>query len=174
MNAIKCPACGQLNSLGQNFCMTCGASLANSPSAQVSLSPAEHARAFGMPANEAAFVDLERGKRVFFWYRIYAGSMAAMYAMLIALGIFVIFFGADPSKNEQTEALIGGLLYAVLGAVFFLIYAAAFFLPRKPWAWIYHIVLICIGLTSCCLLPATIPLLIYWLKPETKALFGRR
>ena len=134
MNATKCPACGHLNSLNQNFCMRCGASLVNSPAAQVSLSPEQHARAFGMPANEAAFVDLERGKRVFFWYRVYAGLMAAVYALLVALGIFVIFFGADPRKNDQTEALIGGLLYAVLGAIFFVIFAAAFFLPRKPLA----------------------------------------
>jgi hypothetical protein len=30
-----------------------------------------------------------------------------------------------------------------------------------------------IGMTSCCFLPFLIPLLIYWLKPETKAYFGR-
>jgi len=28
-------------------------------------------------------------------------------------------------------------------------------------------------LTSCCILPAAVPLLIYWVKPETKAWFNR-
>jgi hypothetical protein len=35
-------------------------------------------------------------------------------------------------------------------------------------------VLICIGMNSCCLLPASIPLLIFWIKPETKTYFGRK
>ncbi len=34
-------------------------------------------------------------------------------------------------------------------------------------------VLIGLGLTSCCTWPATIPLIIQWLKPEMKARFGR-
>jgi hypothetical protein len=35
----------------------------------------------------------------------------------------------------------------------------------------YDLVLICIGMTSCCILPAAIPLLIFWLKPEAKNWF---
>ena len=55
-----------------------------------------------------------------------------------------------------------------LAGVFFV----ALVLPRKPWAWIVHIVLICLGLTGCPTLFICIPLLIYWIKPETKAWFG--
>jgi len=47
------------------------------------------------------------------------------------------------------------------------------FLRPKPWVWIYDLVIICMGMTSACFLPAAIPLLIYWLKPEVKAHFGR-
>ena len=43
----------------------------------------------------------------------------------------------------------------------------------NPWAWIYGMVLICIGLTSPCCLPVTIPLLIGWIKDDAKAYFGR-
>jgi hypothetical protein len=46
-------------------------------------------------------------------------------------------------------------------------------MPRRPWAWIFGLVLICIGLTSLCCLPVAIPLLLSWLKPETKSYFGR-
>ena len=53
------------------------------------------------------------------------------------------------------------------------VFGAAPFLPRRPWVWIYDLVLICLGLTSVCCLPATIPLLVYWLKPEAKSWFGR-
>jgi len=48
------------------------------------------------------------------------------------------------------------------------------FLPREPWAWIYGIVTIGIGMTSCATLPFCIPLLIFWIKPETKAYFDQR
>lgn len=171
MNAVKCPRCGNLNSLGENFCLQCGTGLPQT--SQVSLSPEQHARAFGMNANAAAFLDLERGRRTFFWYKIYAALMAAMYAMLVALGVFMLAAGSRTGVEDRGEAAIVGVVYAFLGAIFFLVFAAVFFLPHKPWTWIYHIVLICLGMTSCCLLPLTIPLLINWLKPETKALFGR-
>jgi hypothetical protein len=39
--------------------------------------------------------------------------------------------------------------------------------------WVYDIVLICLGMTSVCCMPVTIPLLIFWIKPDAKAWFGR-
>lgn len=42
-----------------------------------------------------------------------------------------------------------------------------------PWLWTYDLVIICLGMTSTCILPASIPLLIFWLKPETKRYFGK-
>ena len=42
------------------------------------------------------------------------------------------------------------------------------------WLWIYDLIIICLGMTSACFWPAVIPLLIFWLKPETKRHFGRR
>jgi hypothetical protein len=33
-------------------------------------------------------------------------------------------------------------------------------------------VIICLGMTSACFLPVCIPLLIFWIKPETKLYFG--
>jgi hypothetical protein len=58
-----------------------------------------------------------------------------------------------------------GVLTAVVGG--------AFFLPRTPGAWIYHTVIICLGMTSQ-LLPISVILLIFWLQPATRAYFGRR
>jgi hypothetical protein len=170
MNAVKCPGCGNLNPLGENFCLQCGAALPQS--AQVSLSPEQHARAFGMNPG-AMFVDAERGRRVFFWYRVYATLMALLYAGLAALGVFILLLAPQANRRDEADPVLVGGIYAILGAIFFVPFAAALILPKKPWTWIYHIVLICLGMTSCCLLPFTIPLLINWLKPETKALFGR-
>jgi hypothetical protein len=52
-----------------------------------------------------------------------------------------------------------------------IVFALPFVLPRRPWVWVYDMVVICIGLTSCCIMPAALPLLIYWIKPEVKAWF---
>ncbi|MDQ4123566.1 MAG: zinc ribbon domain-containing protein [Acidobacteriota bacterium] len=172
MNAVKCPNCGNLNSLGENFCLQCGTSLPQS--AQVSLSPEQHAQAFGINPS-SIFIDPERGRRVFFWYRIYAAMMALLYAGVAAVGVFILLFApsAPTTPSDEADPIILGSVYAVVGVIFFFPFAAALVLPKKPWTWVYHIVLICIGMTSCCLVPFTIPLLINWLKPETKALFGR-
>ena len=59
---------------------------------------------------------------------------------------------------------------AVPGAAAF---SAGIFLPPRLWVWIYGIVLIAVGFTSACCIPFCVPLLIYWLKPEAKAYFGR-
>jgi MFS family permease len=105
------------------------------------------------------------------WYRVYAGVMAAMYLLVTVAGVVLAVLAPD-SDGEPFPRFIG-LMYAVIGVPFAAAYLAAFFIPRAPWAWIYHLVLICIGLTSICCMPATIPLLIYWLKPEAKQFFGR-
>jgi hypothetical protein len=50
-------------------------------------------------------------------------------------------------------------------------FVAALFLPRKRWAWVCHMVLICLGLTGC-FFPASLPLLLFFIKPETQAYFN--
>lgn len=99
--------------------------------------------------------------------------MFALYAF-VALGgaILALGFGSTGTE-EQIDALVAGVIYGSLGAFFAIVYGVALFLPRKPYNWIVGIVMIAIGLTSCCFLPAAVPLIIFWLKPETKAYLGR-
>ena len=110
---------------------------------------------------------------VWTWYIVYAAAMALMYALVSILGI--VFLLIDPSwlEMESVELKVQGAICFLMGAILFLPFAVAPFLPKRPWVWIYHLVLICLGMTSCCCLPATIPLLIFWLKPECKQFFGR-
>ena len=68
--------------------------------------------------------------------------------------------------------ILGGIM-AGLCFAFGVPFAIAPFLPRRSWVWIYDVVLICFGMTSICSMPAAIPLLIFWFKPETQAYFGR-
>ena len=129
---------------------------------------------YGSPAYGAPPPYLSPGEkpRVWGWYVAYCVAMALMYFLCFAGGVALTAFAGElgPDSGEMQAQ---GVLMAVLGLPFFLIYGVAPFLPKKPWTWILHIVLIAVGLTSACCIPAALPLLIYWLKPETKVFFGR-
>jgi hypothetical protein len=100
--------------------------------------------------------------------------MAVLYLCTSALGILLLvspsFLG--PAGNEPVMTIYGVILIAV-SVPFSLLFAAAPFLPRRPWAWIVHLALIALGMTSACCIPACLPLLLFWIKPETKAMFER-
>jgi hypothetical protein len=79
-------------------------------------------------------------------------------------------FASDPELNQVKGQVV---VYLFICIPLMLAYFAAPFLPRKPWAWIYHAIMIGICLTSCACWPVAIPLLLAWLKPEAKAMFHR-
>ena len=146
MTNVKCPQCGLVNWLDAEFCKRCGASL----------------------------VHLSRTKPpVMTWYKAYCVVMALLYLFCIVAGvIFLIAAPTDPNISAAEAQITGGAMFFG-GILAFGPFAFGAFLPQKPWAWIFGLVLICIGLTSVCCMPATIPLLIHWIKPETKFYFGR-
>lgn len=141
--AQKCRQCGLVNWEYEEVCKRCGASL-----------------------NSAT------PPPVYKWFVVYCILMALLNVIAAIMG--VVFMFAEPDRDmSEAEAKLTGSVILILGLVFFVPYAAAPFLPRQSWVWVLGLVLICIGLTSTCCLPASIPLLIYWLKPEMKAFYGR-
>jgi hypothetical protein len=106
---------------------------------------------------------------------VYAVLMALLYVGTAVMGgLYLAGAGFLPgiSGADQAMFVIYGVIMLGMGIVFAILYGAAPFLPKKRWVWFYHTVLICIGLTSCCCMPVCIPLLIYWIKPEAKSMFG--
>ncbi len=101
--------------------------------------------------------------------------MALMYFVLVIIGIAYIVFGAlsQDVAGEGAIMLITGIMMLVGGVVFTAAFVMPFFLSPKPWTWIYHLVLICVGFGSACCLPISVPLLIFWIKHETREYFGR-
>lgn len=112
---------------------------------------------------------------VYTWYKVYCIAMAVMYLFVVALGVFFLVGGRfiAEKSDDKMAFMIMGPLYAVLGLVMMVPFVVALFLSPKPWVWVYGIVLISIGMSSCCCLPATLPLLIYWVKPDVQRYFGR-
>jgi len=116
----------------------------------------------------------ELGRKTFFWYRVYCAVLVILYLSVTAAGIALAVFQPEIPDYKPQELLIMGIVYALVGAFFFLVFVVALFLPPKPYNWIVGIVMMAIGMTSCCFLPFVIPLFVFWIKPETQAFFGRK
>lgn len=107
------------------------------------------------------------------WFRVYCWVLCVMYLAVVAFSL--VFFLADPAELRMSRSDAFGVGIGLLLAGLGLLVASLLpltFRPR-PWLWTYDLVLICLGMTSACFLPVCVPLLIFWLKPETKGYFGR-
>ena len=102
---------------------------------------------------------------VWTWYCVYCAAMALLYLACLGFGLLML---AAP-EEEVPDKYIMGIVLPIICLPLLVLYAAAPFLPRSKFAWFYGFATIGIGLTSCCTLPFSIGLLIYWLKPELKA-----
>jgi hypothetical protein len=107
------------------------------------------------------------------WFKVYAGFMAALYGLLTLIGLVLVVVSFGDEELGMAERLILASVFLILCGGLTAIFAFALFAPRSSWVWVYDIVLIAIGLTSCLTIPAAVPLLLYWIKPEAKAWFGR-
>ena len=123
------------------------------------------------PGPPAAQLSIEGANRNHRWFLVYVAAFVLLYLAMVAIGIFLLLYDFTGTAAEVEELRINGGALVVIGAAFLVLYAVGLFLPRRPWGWVYGVVLIALGMSSCLTLPATIPLLIAWLKPEMKARF---
>ncbi|MEZ4222864.1 MAG: hypothetical protein R3B13_18120 [Polyangiaceae bacterium] len=110
---------------------------------------------------------------VWLWYVLYAVGMALLYAALVVFGVWFTLEAPGGHAPGGEPPLIGAL-FAVISLPLSLAFGAAPFLPKRSWAWYYHLALMALGCTSACCLPACGALIYFWIKPETKAFFGVR
>lgn len=117
----------------------------------------------GLPSGQAP--------AVWTWYKVYCGFMALLYLLFIAGGVALFLYGDRMASNreEKIQALIMGIMLPIIGVPLTLLFGTAVVLPPSKMAWILGFVTICIGLTSGCTMIPCVFLLVYWLKPETKA-----
>jgi len=109
---------------------------------------------------------------VWYWYVAYCVAMALLYLACIGGGIALFAFAdqlaAEDASSSPLEFQIMGAILAAISVPLTVLFAAAPLLRGKL-GWILGIVAIGIGMTSACCLPACIPLLLFWIKPELKA-----
>ncbi len=113
---------------------------------------------------------------VLVWYRVYCAVEGILSLVDVVAGAGALLF-----RQQLAEWLRNGepAAYAVVGALAMAVgllqaglFGLAFFLPRRPWAWIYHLVLIGLGLTDPCFFFPCIFLMVFWLKAPTRTYFG--
>lgn len=108
------------------------------------------------------------------WFRVYCGGMIALYLLCTVGGVVFWYFAPELARDDSPEWMnrFMGIAIAVWCAILAAAYAIPFFLSRTKGAWIYSIVLIGFGFTSCLTLVPAIFLLLAWLKPELQAQYG--
>lgn len=110
---------------------------------------------------------------VILWYRLYCVAMVLLY---LAVGAFSVFaLAADPAElgSDAAETKVMAAVMALVGFPLAVVFVLPFFAGQRRWAWVLGIVLIAIGMTSACCIFVCVPLLIFWLKDDVKAYFGR-
>lgn len=177
MNSIKCPQCDLVNWGTPAACKRCGFSFQDLPQqAFVSVPAGEQVYAPGFPAAPAPLPgqETELTRKVWKWFVAYCVLMALLYLFVAGMGAVLLVLGPGgyARGREAEELTIQGIIFLGVGLVFVIPYAMGPFLKGKSWGWIFGIVLIAVGMTSCCLWPITIPLIIQWVKPEMKRMFG--
>jgi len=98
------------------------------------------------------------------WFKIYTGVLAFCYLACAGYGVLLL---DDPAER------VLGIALQVISIPLLIACSLPLLLRPRPWLWTYDLVIICLGMTSACFLIFAIPLLLAWLKPQTKSYFGK-
>jgi hypothetical protein len=130
----------------------------------------------GMPPGTDYVAEGGRAPEVVYYFRLYAGITGVLYAILALVGIGMMLsplWMSRPhaSAGADVGAFIGGVFYAGWGIVFGAPTLIALFGGKREWVHTLGTIVIAAGMMQVCCIPILIPLLIAWLKPETRRYF---
>jgi hypothetical protein len=158
MNSVQCPQCGWVSPASAPECPQCHSALSPPPGS-----------ALGAGNKTARFTHL--------FYRLYCVVMIFLNLCLIGAGIFMIissvpgYYHAGAPANPR--ATLVGWFFIGMGIVLGVPFIMGLVLPRRPWTWVFGVVLMVCGMTSLFILPFAAVLMYFWFRPETQAYFGR-
>ena len=127
-----------------------------------------------MPLPTSAAVGVLPKPSVVTWYAFYCAVMAGVYLVGCAFCVYLLTFPEELVLGHFPPWFLVsvGLLFLVISFGVMLLYVVAPLLPRKRATWLLGFVNIGLGMMSGCSLPLAIPLLILWLRDDTRAYFG--
>lgn len=126
--------------------------------------------------SNSRFDSHERRPQVCIWYSIYCACFLLAYMLTAIAGIAMAVFAETIAANSAaldkegeriSNMILGGGL-AVVSVPLCILFSLGLLVPRRKWGWIYGFFPIAIGLSSPCCMPASIPLLLFWIKPNTR------
>lgn len=112
------------------------------------------------------------------WFKAYCGFMIFLYAVIALASVAAFFIPQEeiPTTPDGPPIWLFSFLVTVMLTVslgLVVIFALPWISAPKPWIWTLGTVLICIGFLNGLTIVASLFLLIYWLKPETRLYFGK-
>jgi hypothetical protein len=129
----------------------------------------------GAPPGTPLLMEEERPPEAVYYFRIYAIVMLLSLLGFFGSGLWMMLepLMKHSGSPVSTGEWIMGLVIAAIAGVFIIPHAIVLFAGRAKWVYTLAVVLIGMSMlwNSCCL-PITIPLLIVWMKPETKKWYG--
>jgi hypothetical protein len=115
-----------------------------------------------------------------YYFRIYGGIHATLNGLVALFGLGMMLAplrlpsSSGSSGSDAGAWIVMGLVYGGMGMLFLVPTLVALFGGRRPWVHVLGTVVIAMGMLSICCLPVLIPLLLVWIKPETRAWYGAR
>ena len=106
--------------------------------------------------------------KVVTWFKGYCWLLATCSLTVILLFLWAFIDCSEADEIGVTEGRILASIFIFLGLVMLAISLLGVYLRPRPWVWTYSLVLICLGMTTGWLMPLCIPLIIFWVKKETK------
>jgi hypothetical protein len=108
------------------------------------------------------------------WFKIYMVALVLLHLLIVGLGFFFGVMAQEiaSSSTEVTELRIMGFVYVLWGLSLTVLFGATFFLPNRPWVWIFNLVAICISIISGCCIIIPIVLIIFWVRQDVRTWYG--
>jgi hypothetical protein len=129
----------------------------------------------GLPPGHE-YADAERAPPAIGWMRLYAGITCVLYGGAALFGMAMMLSPMvarrAPGSSPDLASWILGLIYTMFAIVFLLPSIGVFAGGRRGWAYTAGTIAVGLGLVQICCLPLTLPLLLQWLRPETRRWFN--
>jgi len=130
----------------------------------------------GAPPGSPLLTEEERPPEAVYYFRIYIVVMLISLLIGFGGGLWLMLeemLKSGSSLASSSGQVILGVFFTVMSLILIIPHAIALFGGRAKWVYTLSTVLIGLSmLWNTCCLPVTIPLLIVWMKPETKRWYG--